>query len=91
MEDFVSTSLACVSANLVTHPLEMLKVRQQVSVVPSLSFTALTQKIVKTEGTKALYKGLSAGLVRAVVSGGGRLTIYNQLKLFHEYVKNGGG
>lgn len=85
MEDLLSTSLACIAANLVTHPLEMLKVRQQLGVHGATSLPTLTKHIVKTEGVKALYKGLSAGLIRAVVSGGGRLTIYNQLKLYHEY------
>eukprot|EP01127_Copromyxa_protea_P005905 TRINITY_DN15734_c0_g1_i1.p1 TRINITY_DN15734_c0_g1~~TRINITY_DN15734_c0_g1_i1.p1 ORF type:complete len:289 (-),score=42.09 TRINITY_DN15734_c0_g1_i1:25-852(-) len=80
LEDFVSTSLACIVANLVTHPLEMLKVRQQLS-VGSVGFSTLTVNIIRTEGPKALYKGLSAGLFRAVISGGGRLMIYNQLKM----------
>merc|ERR1712232_819571 len=32
------------------------------------------------EGMGALYKGLPAGLMRAVISGGGRLFAYNGLK-----------
>eukprot|EP01126_Amoeba_proteus_P004795 TRINITY_DN11591_c0_g6_i3.p1 TRINITY_DN11591_c0_g6~~TRINITY_DN11591_c0_g6_i3.p1 ORF type:complete len:271 (+),score=34.02 TRINITY_DN11591_c0_g6_i3:70-882(+) len=81
MDDFISTSLACIAANLVTHPLEMVKVRQQISVLPTQTFPALLYHIVQTEGIKALYKGLGAGLLRGVISGGGRIAIYNQLKL----------
>lgn len=82
--DFVATSAACVGANLLTHPLEFLKVRQQLYVSASgaePSVFRLLPEILRTEGVRPLYNGLSAGLWRAVISGGGRLSIYNQLKL----------
>jgi hypothetical protein len=74
------------AANLVTHPLEFLKVRQQLYVSPTgargePSLLRLLPEILRNEGVLPLYTGLSAGLWRAVISGGGRLTIYNQLKL----------
>lgn len=36
--------------------------------------------IVRNEGVLSLYKGINAALLRAMVSGGGRLTGYNALK-----------
>lgn len=85
--DFTATSLACVVANLFTHPFEMLKVRQQIyasasktSAEPNL--IRLIAEIARTEGPiRPFYSGLSAGLWRAVISGGGRLALYNQFKL----------
>ena len=77
--DLLSASLASCTANLFTHPFENLKTRQQVGA--SIPARALLLRVLREEGVASLYRGLNAGLVRAVISGGGRLAIYNQLKL----------
>ena len=41
---------------------------------------SVARRIVTEDGVSALYKGLSPALVRAVISGGGRLAGYNCLK-----------
>ena len=41
---------------------------------------SLIQGIVKNEGVSGMYKGISPALLRAVISGGGRLAGYNFLK-----------
>jgi hypothetical protein len=77
--DFAATSLACVCANLVTHPADTMKSRQMYA-GERASVWRVAANMVRTEGLVAFYKGLPAGLWRAVISGGGRLTIYNQVK-----------
>ena len=64
--------------------MEFLKVRQQsYSAAPARepNLWRLARDIARTEGPRPFYSGLSAGLYRAVISGGGRIAIYNQLKL----------
>lgn len=75
--DLCLTGTASIVANLFTHPLETIKVRQMVSGGSSLT---VGYTLVKHEGWLALYKGINAALVRAVISGGGRLTGYDFLK-----------
>ena len=78
---FLTSSIACIFANLVTHPLETIKTRQQlVSSSKTISVTSITKQIVKNEGFNGLYKGLNASLLRAVISGAGRLTTFEFLK-----------
>lgn len=76
--DAFATSTACVVANLVTHPLDTLKVRQQLS---GKSLFSITSEMIAKEGLPSFYSGLSSGLIRAIISGGGRLLLYNQMKL----------
>ena len=75
--DLCLTGTASIVANLFTHPLETIKVRQMVNGESSLR---IGYTLVRKEGWLALYKGINAALVRAVISGGGRLTGYNFLK-----------
>ncbi len=71
---------ACIAANIVTHPLETIKTRQQLPGAVSESFMRVARQVAKTEGVAALYKGVTAAAARAVVSGGGRLEAYSFLK-----------
>ncbi len=80
LKDFLATSTACAFANVVTHPLETIKVRQVLHVGHCPSTISLLFSISRSEGVLALYKGLSPAILRAVISGGGRLTGYNYLK-----------
>ena len=76
--DFLATASASVAANLLTHPLETIKVRQVLGNDGSTIRVGL--RIVRREGLSALYKGISPACARAVVSGGGRLTGFAFLK-----------
>ena len=59
----------------------MIKVRQMLSTASTSPTTLdVARQVIHHEGVGALYKGLPAALLRAVISGGGRLTGYNQLK-----------
>mmetsp|Transcript_9250 Transcript_9250/g.14666 ORF Transcript_9250/g.14666 Transcript_9250/m.14666 type:complete len:282 (+) Transcript_9250:52-897(+) len=75
--DFVAASSAAVGANIIVHPLETIKTRQ---VLQGGTTISLIQGIVKNEGVSGMYKGISPALLRAVISGGGRLAGYNFLK-----------
>jgi hypothetical protein len=78
--DFAACSVGCVAANCATHPLETLKVKQVLWKGKVPSTTKVFLDTVRSEGFGSLYKGIGAALVRAVISGAGRLTIYNSLK-----------
>ncbi len=77
MDDFFAASAASISSNLVTHPFETIKVRQVIYGKPII-YTV--KHLIQTEGVKALYKGLSSAVLRAAISGAGRLGAFNQLK-----------
>lgn len=76
--DFVATSTASVLANVVTHPAETIKTRQQLRNVSA----AHVIREAHASGTlvASLYRGFSASVLRAIISGGGRQTIYFGLK-----------
>jgi hypothetical protein len=74
---FTAASTAAITANLVTHPLETIKVRQ---VLHSGSTWGIARGMVVEEGFASLYKGIGAAVIRAAISGGGRLTCYEMLK-----------
>lgn len=76
-KDLGATASACMLANAVTHPLEMIKTRQMISGGGTIMVLSST---VRSEGMWALYKGITPALARGAVSGGGRLTGYFALK-----------
>eukprot|EP01044_Picomonas_judraskeda_P014577 COSAG03_NODE_2335_length_2876_cov_1.830393_1_plen_211_part_00 len=85
LRDFVASATAACCANCVTHPSENIKVRQMLHRSASTASRpptslSVARRIVAEDGVSALYKGLSPALVRAVISGGGRLAGYNGLK-----------
>ena len=67
MKEFVVGGLAAMTASTVTHPIDLLKVRmllhgeQQAGTVARLSLVA---DVVRSEGVRGLYRGLSASLLR---------------------------
>lgn len=71
--DFLATSTSSILANVVTHPFESVKVHQQ------LSGNSMMQ-VLRSQTLRSLYAGFSASVARAVISGGGRQTIYYGLK-----------
>jgi hypothetical protein len=78
--EFVTASTACIVANMITHPLETIKTFQQLPGQGSISTLSAASKIVGEGGYSSLYKGLNASLVRAVISGGGRLSLFGLFK-----------
>ena len=78
--DFGCASVGCCIANCFTHPLETIKVRQILNKRASPSTMTVGITMVRTEGMGALYKGINAAFLRAIISGGGRLSGYNLLK-----------
>eukprot|EP00040_Diaphanoeca_grandis_P014378 m.72959 g.72959 ORF g.72959 m.72959 type:complete len:287 (+) comp24502_c0_seq1:560-1420(+) len=77
LKDLCATSIGCMAANVVTHPLEMIKTRQMLN---GSSFFLTLNNVVKAEGIQAVYKGITPALARGAVSGGGRLAGFNWLK-----------
>ncbi|XP_041995386.1 mitochondrial substrate carrier family protein ucpB-like isoform X2 [Salvia splendens] len=77
---FGTSGAAVAAASSVTHPLDLLKVRLQMQMVgqrgPLIGMRQLGINVVKTEGLRALYMGLTPGLVRSVFYGGLRLGLY---------------
>lgn len=65
------------AANLVTQPLETIKTRQMLH---GGSSWATGVALVRADGPRALYKGINPALLRAVISGGGRLCGFTALK-----------
>ena len=80
MAEFATSSLACIVANMITHPLETIKTFQQLPGQRSLSTLRAARLIMYEDGIGSLYKGLNASLVRAVISGGGRLSLFGLFK-----------
>jgi len=71
------------SATLVVQPIDLIKTRMQLSSQSTHknSFEVFLN-IVKTEGFKNLYKGLSAGLLRQATYGTARLGSYNTVSQY---------
>lgn len=62
VQPFVNGGLSGMSATCIIQPIDMVKVRIQLGAVGNP--LSVGSAIVKQEGFKALYKGLSAGLLR---------------------------
>lgn len=81
---FGTSGLAVAVATAVTHPLDVLKVRLQMQFVgqkgPLTGMGRLFLQVLKKEGPKALYLGLTPALTRSVLYGGLRLGLYEPSK-----------
>lgn len=76
---FVTGSMAGCSATVCIQPIDMIKVRIQLGAAEGGSTSPFTiaSQMIKEEGFGAMYKGLSAGLLRQVVYTGARLGLYD--------------
>jgi len=76
---FVTGSLAGCSATICIQPIDMVKVRIQLGAAEggSTNPIQIATNMIKDEGFGAMYKGLSAGLLRQVVYTGARLGLYD--------------
>lgn len=84
---FVTGSIAGCSATVCIQPIDMVKVRIQLGAAEGGSTNPITiaSDMIKNEGFGAMYKGLSAGLLRQVVYTGARLGLYD---IFTEKAKS---
>mmetsp|Transcript_69423 Transcript_69423/g.174980 ORF Transcript_69423/g.174980 Transcript_69423/m.174980 type:complete len:324 (-) Transcript_69423:83-1054(-) len=80
-QEFLASALAACSANLVTHPLETIRIRQVLHPgVRPPSTATMGWIMIREEGASSLYKGLHAALMRGAICGGGRIAGYTLLK-----------
>ncbi|GLU03435.1 hypothetical protein SLE2022_206360 [Rubroshorea leprosula] len=81
---FGTSGLSVAVATAVTHPLDVLKVRLQMQLVgqrgPLKGMGQLFVHILKNEGPKSMYLGLTPALTRSVLYGGLRLGLYEPSK-----------
>ncbi|KAK2403681.1 Mitochondrial substrate carrier family protein [Trifolium repens] len=81
---FATSGFSVAIATSITHPLDVLKVRLQMQLVgqkgPLSGMGQLFLSVVKNEGPKSLYLGLTPALTRSVVYGGLRLGLYEPSK-----------
>ncbi|XP_042516921.1 mitochondrial substrate carrier family protein ucpB [Macadamia integrifolia] len=81
---FSTNGIAVATATGLTHPLDVLKVRLQMQLVgekgPLIGMGKLLSQILKMEGPKAMYQGFTPALMRSLVYGGLRLSLYEPSK-----------
>lgn len=81
---FGTSGLSVAVATGVTHPLDVLKVRLQMQLVgqkgPLIGMGKLFVQVLKNEGPRSMYLGLTPSLTRSVVYGGLRLGLYEPTK-----------
>ncbi|KAF5678578.1 mitochondrial dicarboxylate transporter [Fusarium denticulatum] len=72
---------ASAMATLLTHPLDLVKVRLQSTLAPTrLSLAGMTSQVIIAEGCAGLYAGLSAALLRQFTYSTIRFGVYEDLK-----------
>ncbi|KAI1038119.1 hypothetical protein LB503_011944, partial [Fusarium chuoi] len=72
---------ASAMATLLTHPLDLVKVRIQSTITPArLSMTGMTARVITNEGYVGLYAGLSAAILRQFTYSTIRFGVYEDLK-----------
>ncbi|KAI3572720.1 mitochondrial carrier domain-containing protein [Fusarium oxysporum f. sp. albedinis] len=73
-------SASCMAV-VFSHPFDLIKVRMQaLSAGPKKSFPRVGFGILKSEGPKGLYRGLSAGFSRSLTYGTTRIALYEEMK-----------
>lgn len=82
---YALTSISAVCAESVTFPIDTIKTRlqlqgQQGDAIPRLGALQTAVSVVKNEGARKLYTGLSPALVRHVFYTGTRISVYEALK-----------
>ncbi|XP_057483549.1 uncharacterized protein LOC130770207 isoform X2 [Actinidia eriantha] len=81
---FGTSGISVAAATGVTHPLDVLKVRLQMQLIgqrgPLAGMGRLFVQLVKSEGPRSLYLGLTPAFMRSVLYGGLRLGLYEPSK-----------
>ncbi|GJP43152.1 hypothetical protein CLOM_g2644 [Closterium sp. NIES-68] len=77
---FATSGTAVAISTATTHPVDVVKVQQQMSAVgqrgPSTTMVATTRKLLQEGGVRALYRGVEPAVVRALSYGCLRLGLY---------------
>lgn len=82
-------------AVLVVNPVEVVKIRLQAqhrgpaAAIQGYSSTALVQRIIRTEGIRALYHGISLTVMRQGINQAANFTAYMKLKSSLQKLNNG--
>lgn len=71
------------AACLVTHPLDLAKVRLQTASIPRQSLLSMLYSIITKEGFLKIYSGLTASLLRQATYSTARFGIYEVLKEYY--------
>lgn len=71
--------LASCMATLITHPLDLIKVRMQIS-KRLTGLTGTITNIIRYKGFKTMYNGLTASILRQATYSTTRFGIYHELK-----------
>jgi len=86
-ERFLFNASACAAATFVTHPIELVKTRMQLQGELTTNYTKTYSKniasarlVVKIDGFRGLYGGLSTGIAYQMLMNGTRLTLFDKLK-----------
>ncbi|KAJ0265012.1 Mitochondrial substrate carrier family protein [Hirschfeldia incana] len=86
---FGTSGVSVALATGVTHPLDVLKVRLQMQHVgqrgPLIGMTGIFLQLMKKEGPRSLYLGLTPALTRSVLYGGLRLGLYEPTKFCFDW------
>ncbi|KAJ5740672.1 hypothetical protein N7493_000544 [Penicillium malachiteum] len=73
-------SASCMAV-MVSHPFDLIKVRMQtVSSSAKEGFMVTGLHIIRTDGARSLYNGLSAGIMRSITYGTSRIALYEEMK-----------
>ncbi|XVF21876.1 hypothetical protein REPUB_Repub12eG0127200 [Reevesia pubescens] len=84
LNHFGTSGISVAVATGLTHPLDVLKVRLQMQLVgqrgPLIGMGPLFVQVLKNEGPKSLYLGLTPALTRSLLYGGLRLGLYEPSK-----------
>eukprot|EP00775_Hariotina_reticulata_P009719 gene9719-9878_t len=86
MKPFVNGGLSGMAATCIIQPIDMVKVRLQLGATGGP--VSVAKEIIAKDGFGALYKGLSAGLLRQATYTTARLGIFSQIS---EYAKQANG
>lgn len=93
-KSFTAGAVAAIVGGLVTHPIDVVKVRQQlfgmkdgfgvgsswVAQKRTASLFNVSRSIIEHEGVKGLFQGASAGMLRQATFVGTKFVLYEQLK-----------
>ena len=86
-QGFVTGSLAAVAAGCVTHPIDLVKVRMQLAGAageaargPAPGLLATASAVVRADGVRGLYSGISGSVLRQTTTIGARLGFYDAMK-----------
>jgi solute carrier family 25 (mitochondrial oxoglutarate transporter), member 11 len=75
----LASSLASITSSLITHPIDVVKVRVQ-NKVSNMKTLPFISSVLKNEGPSFLYKGMSASILRNGTFVGSKMVCYNFLK-----------